>query len=348
MPLPARTRIEVIGFLILLSTSGGTLKSAAGEVEPARIALTHEASAAPLYVAMTAGYFEAEGLDPRLTFLKTDAAVSAAVASGKADIGMISLSASFYSYAAVHRLKIIASRSSDQAGFPMYAFLISKKAHIAGFSDVRGLPHARLGIASADSGPYYALFSLASRFRLDAGSINTIPLKSPTGELRALSRGEIDAALLPFATAIQSASSGESLLRLSDFVAWQQGVVFTTAEKIATKRSLIERFMRAYQRGTAEYGLNFLSYDDGGDFIPGPHYVAYLDVIARQAQISSDMLALTKSYCDRRANLDVADIEKQVRFWQDQGRLDKSIAPADLLDPSFIGEESIAPQSQHH
>ena len=57
------------------------------------------------------------------------------------------------------------------------------------------------------------------------------------------------------------------------------------------------------------------------------------------------MLAVTKTYCDRRANLDVADIEKQVRFWQDQGRLSKSIAAADLLDLSFIGEEAVTPQS---
>jgi len=38
----------------------------------------------------------------------------------------------------------------------------------------------------------------------------------------------------------------------------------------------------------------------------------------------------------------VADIEKQVKFWQDQGRLDRRIAAADLLDLSFIGEEAAA------
>jgi hypothetical protein len=37
--------------------------------------------------------------------------------------------------------------------------------------------------------------------------------------------------------------------------------------------------------------------------------------------------------------------ENQVRFWQDQGRLGKSVAATDLLDLSFIGEEVITPQS---
>jgi hypothetical protein len=71
-------------------------------------------------------------------------------------------------------------------------------------------------------------------------------------------------------------------------------VVFTTATNITAKRNLIERFMRAYQRATADYQLNFLSYDDGGDFIPGPNYNKYLDLIAREVQISPDVLAVPK------------------------------------------------------
>jgi NitT/TauT family transport system substrate-binding protein len=335
----ARARVEFIWFAVVLCCAGLPL-AAAGELEPVRIGLTREASVAPFFIAVGAGYFKAEGLDPQATFFQTDTPVSAAVASGKVDIGMVGLSAAFYSYAASHSLKIIASRSSDQTGFPMYALLISNKAHAAGFTGVRGLPNARIGVAGADSGAYYGLLSIASRFKLDPRSIKTFSLTSPAGELGALSRGDIDAALLPFPTALHNASAGRSLLLLSDFDQWQQGVVFTSAEIIATRRSLIERFMRAYQRGTADYQLNFLSYDDARDFIPGPHYDSYLELIARQLQISSAVLAKTKTYCDRRANLDVADIMNQVRFWQDQGRLDKSVAAADLLDLSFIGEET--------
>jgi NitT/TauT family transport system substrate-binding protein len=154
-----------------------------------------------------------------------------------------------------------------------------------------------------------------------------------------LSRNEIDAALVPFPMALQSAGRAGSLLRLSDFAQWQQGVVFTTATNIANRRSLLERFMRAYQRGTAAYQLNFLNYDDGGDFIPGPLYASYLQRIGRDVHVASDVLARTKTFCDRRGSVDAVDVHKQVRFWQDRGRLDKGIAAADLLDLSFIGQE---------
>jgi NitT/TauT family transport system substrate-binding protein len=331
--------------LATLWAAVSALGVAASAAEPVRIALVREASAAPLYIAVAAGYFQAEGLEPRLDFLPNPASVSAAVASGKADVGFSALSAPFYGYAAAHGLKMIASQASDQAGFPMYALLIGKNTREGGFSELRGLEGARVGIARSEPGAAYGLFNIATRFGLAPERIKVVWLKSTGSELKALSRSDIDAAVLPFATAIQSAGKGASLLRLSDLASWQQGVVFASAKKIATKRSLFERFVRAYQRGAADYHLNFLHYDDAGDFIPGPLYGAYLDLIARQAHVSAAMLAKTKTYCDRRANLDVADIGKQVQFWQDQGRLDRRIAAADLLDVSFIGEEPVAAQS---
>ena len=336
----ARESVKSLCLLLLFCCSSPAQASVGDEPAPVRIGLTREASVAPLLIAIEAGFFKSAGLNPQLVFFDSDSSVSAAVASGNADIGMAALSAAFYGHAAAHRLKIIASRSSDQTGFPMYALLISKQAHAAGFSGVRGLINARIGVTDAGSGEYYGLYSIASRFNLDSGSIKTIAFKTPALEFSALARGDIDAVILPIATALRAARNGRSLLRLSDFAQWQQGVLFTSAQTIAANRTLVEKFMRAYQRGTAEYALNFLNYDDGGDFIPGSHYDQYLEVIARQVHVSSGTLARTKTYCDRRANLDVADIEKQVRFWQNRGRIDKGIAANELLELSFIGEDS--------
>jgi NitT/TauT family transport system substrate-binding protein len=338
----ARKSVKQLCLVLLFCCFGLCQASAADELGPVRIALTREASIAPLLIAVDSGFFKSEDLNPQLAFFDSDSSVSAAVASGKADIGMAALSATFYRHSAAQHLKIIGSRSSDQTRFPMYAFLIGKEAHAAGFSGVRGLVNARIGVSDADSGEYYGLYSIASRFSLDSGSIKTTAFKSPAGELSALARGDIDAAILPIATALRAVRKGRSLLPLSNFAQWQQGVVFASAQSIATNRTLVERFMKAYQRGTAEYALNFLSYDDGGDFIPGPHYDQYLKLIARQVHAPSGTLAGTKTYCDRRANLDVADIEKQVQFWQNRGRIDKGIVASDLLDLSFIGEEPAA------
>ena len=331
-------RLEFIRVLVLCC-GALPLMAPAGELQPLRIGLTRDASAAAVLIAIDAGYFQLAGLDPKLLPFESDASVSAAVVSGKADIGMAALSALFFRDAAAQRLKIIASRSSDRTGFPMYALLVSPKARAAGLSGVRGLPNAKIGVARADSSEYYGLYSIAARFNLDPGAIKTILLKSPADELSALSRGEVDAAVLAYPAALALANKGRSLLRLSDFAQWQQGIVFVTAENIARRRPLIEAFMRAYQHGTADYALNFLNYDDGGDCIPGTHYDRYLDLVARWLKISRDTLARTKTYNDRRASLDEADIGKQVQFWKDRDKLNKGVKTDDLLDLSFIGEE---------
>ena len=314
----------------------------AGELEAVRIGLTRDASTAAVLIAIDAGYFKMAGLDPKLVVLANDAQVSAAAASGKVDIGMAALSAAFFRDAAANHLKIIASRSSDRTGFPMYALLVSQRAHAAGLSGVRGLMNARIGVAGADSSEYYGLLSIPSRFNLDPGSLRTVVLKSTDAELKALAHGDIDAALVPYPTAAQSATKGRSVFRLSDFAQWQEGVVFSAAKSIASRRSLIEGFMRAYQHGAADYAINFLNYDDGGDFIPGPQYDRYLQLIARQVNIAPESLAATKTYNDRRANLDAADVRKQVQFWKEHGKLGDGISADEILDLSFIGEEGVA------
>jgi NitT/TauT family transport system substrate-binding protein len=322
----------------------GVLPSAAvaGELPLVRIGLTRDASTAAVLIAIDAGYFKLAGLEPNLVLLASDSAVSAAVASGKVDIGMAALSAAFFRDAAAHHLKIIASRSSDRTGFPMYALLVSQKAHAAGLSGVRGLPNARIGVADTESSEYYGLYSIAARFNLDPSSLRTVVLKTAESELKALAQGGIDAALLPYPAAASLATKGRSVFRLSDFAQWQQGVVLASAQSIADHRSLIEGFMHAYQHGAADYAINFLNYDDGGDFIPGPQYDRYLNLIARQVKISPESVAKTKTYNDRRASLDVADIGRQVQFWKQHGKLAESISAGDLLDLSFIGGEEAA------
>jgi NitT/TauT family transport system substrate-binding protein len=336
-----RTYAVQFQFLLFLCCFGLPLAAFANELTPLRVGATREASGGALLIAIDAGYFKAEGFDAKLVAFENDAAVEAAVTSGKADIGMTALSAPFFDDAAAHRLRIVASRSSDQTGFPMYVLLVSQKARAAGLSGLQGLTNAKIAIARTDaaSSEYYALFRIASRFELKEESIHTLVLNSRADELAALSRGAVDAALLPYPTALALASKGRSIMRLSNFVQWQQGVVFAAADTL-DRRSLIEGFMRAYQRGTAEYALNFQNYDDGGDFIPGPNYDRYLDLIARHAKISPDLLAKTKTYVDRRANLDAPDIRRQVEFWQERGKLDRSISAGDLLELSFIGEEA--------
>jgi NitT/TauT family transport system substrate-binding protein len=283
---------------------------------PIRIGLVRTPNAGPLYVALEEGLLQ----DAHVSYLGSDAAVADAVAKGKIDIGFAALSASFYRTAAAQGFKLIASQATDQSHFPLDAFLISKKAHDAGFVGVHDLPRKRIAIGDAESGVRYGLNRITERFHLEAAV--PVFVKDP---LKALAKGDADAALLSYPAALQS--KGGSLLRLSDLAQWQQSVVFAGK---AADPALIESFLKGYRQGATDYSSNFLMYDDGGDFIPGPNHPALLQAIARESHVKPEILSVTKAYCDPHANLDVEDIGRQIKFWQSLGKLDPKVTAASL------------------
>lgn len=307
--------------------------------QPISIGLVHSTASAPVYIGIANRYFAGEGRDAKLEFFATDRLVQKAVAEGKVDFGLTNLTASFFDYAAEHRLKIIASQVSDQTGFPATALLISKSAYDAGLRNVKDFPHRRIAVPGPGSGVRYSLARIAARYGLAPDAFSLVWLQTPAREMAALSRGEVDAAALPFATALQLYLSGKGafIIRLSNLAERQEGVVFTRAQLIETNRSTVDSFMRAYRRAVAEYDLTFQQRDDEGTVLPGPHFVDYLTLIARQANLAPEILQYSLPYSDHLARIDVTDLENQLTFWQSQGMADKSIAVTDLLDLSFAG-----------
>ena len=318
---------------------GGSTCVGAADSEWLRVGLTHTPGAGALFIAAQR-YFAGQGLEARIEFLPSDALVAARVASGELDIGLAELDAPFFDHAARHRLTLFASEFSDQTGYPANALLVSNKAHQAGFRTMRDLPHKRIGMTSPDTGVRYSLQRIAVRYGLDPNAIETVWLETYAGELAALARGEIDAAVVPFAAALTllEAGKGASIIRLSDLNEWQQGVVFARRETIDARRRAIAAFSRAYQLGAAEYDLTFQQRGDDGHVLPGPHYADHLTLIGRQAKVAPAVLERTLRYCDRLARLDVTDVGRQLAFWQELGFVDRRIVLGDLLDLSLIGE----------
>jgi NitT/TauT family transport system substrate-binding protein len=330
----------VAAALLAALIAAGTLSAAAADLVPIRIGLVPTIESGPLYIAAVNDYFKEEGLDAELKFFDSDAQLRRAAAAGKVDVALADLDTALFADAAKHGFKFIASQASDQSGYPTDALLIGKKAHDAGFRGVKDLPGKRIAMTAPGSGEQYSLMRIAHRYGLDPHDLKLVWLRTPAREIAALSRGEVDAAALPFSTVLKLHDAGKrgGVIRLSDLAQRQRGVVFARAEAIEADRSRIEKFMRAYRRGVAEYDLTFQQRGDEGDVLPGPRFAEYLHLIAQRTKLSPDLLKYALVYCDHLARLDLTDIDRQLAFWQSQGMVDKRVAAADLLDPGFIGE----------
>ena len=326
--------------LLAAVIAAGTLSAAAAELVPIRIGLLLTIESGPLYIAGANGYFKEEGLGAELKFFDTDVQLRRAAAAGKVDVALADLDAALFADAARYGFKFIASQASDQSGYPTDALLIGKNAHDRGLHSVTDLPGKRIAMTAPGSGAQYSLMRIAQRYRLDPREIKLVWLKNQTREIAALSRGEVDAAVLPFTTALKLYDAGKrgGVIRLSDLTQRQRGVVFVRAEAVEADRSRIEKFVRAYRRGVVEYDMTFQQRGDEGDVLPGPHFAEYLRLIAERTKLSPDLVKYALAYCDHLARLDLTDIDRQLAFWQSQGLVDKRVAAADLFDLGFIGD----------
>jgi NitT/TauT family transport system substrate-binding protein len=330
--------LEYLKLLCVACALALPLHAAAGEATLVRVGLVR-ASMSPVSIAAEMGYFAAEGLDVRLQFLDSDARVQDAVASGSLDVGVTRLSPSYFVTSARRDLKIIASHEGDQAGYPGNTLVIAKAANDAGLKTWKDLPGKRVGLTSKRSGLHYALAQIASKYGFDLQSVKLVWIATPAKEMAALARGELDAALVPAVNALQGRSSkNKTTLRwVGDETPWQESIVFTSAETIRNRHTVIEKWIRAYQRATGEYSEAFLQRDDGGEVIKGVRYDAYLAVLTRRTAVPMQLREYVIPWADRLARLDTVDIEKQLAFWQGQGMVDPSLSMAMVVDLSFVG-----------
>jgi len=332
-------------FALVLGLAGAA-RAAAAALDAVRIGIVRSPAAAVMLIAAEQGYFRDAGLEARIEFLPSEASIAEAVATRKLDIGAATLTGSFFKYAYRHGLKLIAPETADHTGFPVDALLISRTARDAGFRGVRDLPGRRIAGLQPDSASRYGLAKIGERFHVDLRDTRMVWSGTAARALEALHGGMVDAVILPYRDATRAANKGEALLRLSDFAVWEETAVFTSGDTIRTQHRLLERFMEAYQRGTAEYAANFLESDDGGDQIPGPRYSRYMELLARETHIEPAMLAADRRYVDRRGRLDAEELARQVKFWQQEGWLPRGATASDLMDVSFSdGASSPTPAS---
>ena len=293
---------------------------------------------APLFIAMDRGYFAAEGLKVNVTWFTAAATVFSAVVSRDVDIGITGTTAATFNLASKGGFKIIGGTTREAPGFHINAFMVSNKAYAAGFTGLRDMEGKRIAMTTAGSTQQYYVGLFARKYGIDPKAINMVPLESFANMIAALQSGQVDAAILPPIPAqrLLDANNAHLIAWAGDEVPWQQGVIFASPQTLATKRDTVERFMRAFVKGAAEYNRNFNQLGPDGKIARGPDYDALATLIAEHAGIKRNELDGQIAFIDPAARYDEADILRQVAFWQEQGLVVKGFDFTKIFDPSFL------------
>jgi NitT/TauT family transport system substrate-binding protein len=307
--------------------------------EKLNIGVLKLASSGPVFIAAERGYFAAQGIAAELRFFDAAQPVAVATVTGDVDIGVTGLTAGFYNLAGKGALRIIGAQSREEPGYHLIAYLASDRAFDAGLKTLADLPGHSVAITQVGSTFHYSIGLLAQKLGFPLASLRLVALQSMSNMATAVKGNQVDAALIPATIAVPMVARGEAhrLGWVGDETPWQLGAIFARQRTLAERRTTVARFLAAYRHGAHDFYEAFLTKGSDGQVHEGKDASALLEVIAKYTGQSAEQIRNGIPYIDPDAKLLVADIRRQVAWYQSQGLVDKSVDAAIILDLSFGG-----------
>lgn len=312
--------------------------------EKVSVAVLRFVSSGGLFLAVEKGYFKQEGLDVELKFFEAAQPIAVAVVSGDATFGVTAFTGGFYNLAGQGALKIIGAQSKEAKGYEGNMLLASKAAYDKGLTSVDKLPGKSLGITQVGSSFHYQLGQIAAANKFDIKSVELKPLQSLPNMVAAIKGSQVDAIIIAPQLAKPLIESGDAKLlsRMSDIADYQFGGLFTGTATIKDKRATVEKFVRAYQKGAADYVKAFATKDASGKIVTGPTTQADGALVGKYvypndtAEQAAPKVIASAFYADPQARLDIADIKQQIAWMKGEKLVDATVDPNTVIDPSFI------------
>lgn len=311
---------------LLLAASG------AQAADKTSLSVLKLASSGPVFLAQDLGHFAAEGLEVEFKFFAAAQPVAVAVVSGDAEFGVTGLTAGFYNLAGKGALKIIAGQSREQAGYKLSAYMVSNQAYESGVTTPAGFAGRSFAMTQTGSTFHYMIGLLAEKKNFDLAKMRLIPLQGIPNMVAALKGGQADTAILPSTVALPMAGRGEAKIVgwAGDETPWQLGALFTSPRMLEERRAVVERFVRAYKKGTAAYDFAFQQKTD-----PEATDKA-LTILAKYTEQTKPSIAAGLPYIDAEARFSAPDIARQIAYWQAQGLADKTIDAKQIAVTTFV------------
>jgi NitT/TauT family transport system substrate-binding protein len=324
----------VLGVLLALA-AGGIAR--AEEPLKAKVGVLRLSSSAPVFIAQDKGYFREAGLDIELKFFDAAQPIAVATTSGDVDFGVTAFTAGLYNLAGKGTLKVIGGMSREKAGYPLIGYFASNNAHAAGLKTPKDLAGKRIAVTQVGSSFHYSLGLLADKYGFKLSDVKIVPLQSLSNAAAALKGETVDAALLPISTARKLMDDGGAkfLGWVGDETPWQLGAVFASPKALANKM-LVTRFLDVLERADREYHDVILASVRNGNAVINEKTKPLLEIIAKYTNLPVEQVVGNCAYIDPSGKLDVKNVDKQIKWLQEQGFVDKGFGVDAIIDKDFV------------
>lgn len=225
----------------------GSASSSGGGTAAVKIGLVQAQDfvhAMPARVAEQQGFFKAHGLDVSVVGFTSGSDLTKAMVGGSVDVGAAT-GLDAVSGAAKH-LDLPAFYGVMSAS-PM-ALIVGKNSTISGFSDLAG---KKVGISAAGSLTDFITRAAAKKAGVAPDKLKEVPLGAPSSTISALSRGDVDAFVLPVNFGFQEEASGQGRIaqKVSDVLGQDSQFAVLMAKKsyIDGNKATLDKLAAAYK-----------------------------------------------------------------------------------------------------
>lgn len=304
---------------------------------------TRQVANGALFIAAAQGYFKAEGLDLAMTAYPSPRAVADALGLGATDFGLADFTPAAFNLAGKGAIKAIAAQVREKRTYEGNELVASNAAYGRGLQKPENLADKSVAIGQLGSSFHYQLGQIARIKRFDLASITLKPMPSLDAMARAVGAGEVDAAILPAhqARGLLSAGQARLIVWTSEFDEQQLGALFTTPKMIETRRATVEKFLRAYRRGAADYAAALLRHDRYAKRLSDAKSQATAAIIARYVYPGNSAAGTAAAveagayYMEPQARLDPDELARQVDWYKAQGLVDSDVDARNVADLTF-------------
>ena len=293
----------------------------------------------PVVIAVDKGYFRDEGLDAELINFEIPATIPSGIVSGDIDFGVSSLGAAFYNLAGKGAVKIVAGVGTERPGYRQLGYFVSTKAYDGGLRALTALAGHSAGIGAFGSSTQYAVIAAMRKYNIPKEAVRIVSLQSVSGQVAAIRGNQVDMAVLHVGQtpALEEAGVGRTIAWLGDVETQLFTTLYTSPRTINSKRDMVEKAVRALQKGAAEYNRVFNQRDASGNFQPGPGYEDMMKLLKpRLPSGDPNEIVRALGYADPKVGIDIDSVRRQVTGWQEAGMVDKQVTAEAVVDLSFV------------
>jgi NitT/TauT family transport system substrate-binding protein len=323
--------------LILIAT----LIAPAAAQERVSVVTQRQIANGALFIATVKGYFKAEGLELQLGAYNSAHEVVEAVAAGSADFGLTEFTPAAFNLAGQGAIKAIAAQAREKRDFEGAEVVAANGAYSNGLRKLENLSGKVVAIDALGSASHYQLSEIARVKGFNLSSIVVKPVYSLGDLAKAVENGTVDAAILPtqYARDLATANQGKLVGWISEIGEPQTGALFASSAMIKNKRETVEKFVRAYRRGVADYASALLRRDRYAKRVSDQASQEAAGIIARYVypgnSLGTGLVDGVAPFVDPKARVDIADIERQLDWYKAQGFVEKTVEARDMVDLRF-------------